>query len=232
MKKIFSIIICSLAFAVSAQDIAEEFKKINLFYATEEPYSIQYSYQLFMTATSTVAEEEKLVTTYIKGKNNYTKMGRNTTIMTEDYNFYFDGTEKTLMLTDGQKQIGEVGSMDNQFSKIAPMIKLCSDTTIIKKGRITRIIMKTDKSKFDEIIIDYDNKNYSLKKMVLSFRKNDLMEGDVHPRVVVNYTKVARGAKLPDNIFELEDYLKVNANGELETVASYKNYKFLNYLSK
>lgn len=241
MRVFFSVVLVLFAVAVSAQvktDIAsqfdDDFKIISLKLNNDNNYSINTEYHFYSSHSS--LQPLKIMHGYYKKKGeNYKSMAMGIlTIQENKIKIFVDSANRTITLTDADKEISSV----NFGVNINILKQYCNNLTITdssKSNRTYRLSFKTpiDNISFIDVVLDLNKKD--LKKLILFHSNKVDLIGIGNVNVDKPRTEVVFGnptfQKNTDAVFSISPYLSIQSDN-IALQKKYSDYSFYNHLLK
>ncbi|HKC68384.1 MAG TPA: hypothetical protein VKG26_09145 [Bacteroidia bacterium] len=232
VKLSFVPIICLVCLAGFTSDVAfDELHKLNIKYREMKEYSMDLSYKMFVSHTSTKAEQVSHSHYVKKDKIIYMDIEGLHTLQTEKYLIVVVDKDKKVMVSRPTKDVV------NQ-TKIEDIEKSLNQTSTLKmteegNSRVFNVKFKPGAAQYEKINI-YENKKEGLiDKMVfylginMKLKPEDPSCKEDKPRMEVYYENVKLQSDVDPILLEESHYIKKKGS-DIELSSYYKNYKLIN----
>ena len=232
MRKIYPISILFLLLLSKtnsyAQNFVEDFKKINEIYTSGIDMSYTYSYYNYYKSI----KPDNVIKGQIKSYKNMYRivMGDIEIINGRHLKVIADHKGKTLTLDSADlKQMSDYSS-ENTIEKLTSNYE---KVEYIDKGSLAtyKIYSNNGLTVYSEITV-YKS-SFIIESIGIYFmdKRDDFRKGGVRNKLIINYSNVKTGIKIPDSDFSIDKFIYYR-NNEFKLNADYKQYEFVNMVSK
>jgi hypothetical protein len=232
IKSSIAFLICLGCITGFTSDVAfDELHKLNIKYREMKEYSMDLSYKMFVSHTSTKAEQVSHSHYVKKDKTIYMDIEGLHTLQTEKYLIVVIDKDKKVMVSRPTKDV------INQ-TKIEDIEKSLNQTSTLKmtdegNSIVFKVSFKPGAAQYEKINIYESKKEGLIDKMVfylginMKLKPEDPSCKEDKPRMEVYYENLKLQSDIPSALMEEGHYIKKKGT-EFELSSYYKNYKLIN----
>ena len=214
------------------QNVSLDIQNINLAMFDAKYLQMEISYQLFF---DDAIQSEMQGVVKKSGNMVHQQIGTITIIKKEPYCLFMDSKRKIIVLDPYYPEESGINREDILHLNVDSIKHLILATDTRESGSIKEYTFTLKKGQFSRVILEFNSKNYLLKRIELhqreDYRDN---KGNIHAvKMLINFNDINNKAKINESEFDIYSYVDIDTKKKKAfALGAYKSYKFNSNIDK
>lgn len=218
---------------VHAQNLKEDFVRVNQVYEKNKQLFFQTEYRAFKSTEEDKPLHIEIGMFYRNNDLNYQKIGAIESIKTKDYYLMVDHEESRMAILNSVSFKNEVQTPLEMLQE-ANLLDYCEVIAFQKEEEgQTSYLIKPSISEYESIKIILNSKTFFIEKLILFYKNEQDLEDDgllAKPRLEIIFKDINTNPDFPTEIFTYNNFL-TRERGKLSCKSQYSHYTLENHLN-